>query len=216
MVRIDPAGIGDMLEAADVFCAAFPASLKFYVGNARPVKAIRDVFSLCLRSQKGHFFILTEEGKVAGYIIAPYSMKAIAKDAIFNGCALRIFWRWLIGSYGISASSALRPALEAIKNLYKREDASLTCDSRILSIGVYPSSQGKGYGKMLLEAGLDALEKAGVGRVRLEVRPENDHAICLYSRYGFKTVGSMKDAQGRWLVMIREMNGEIRTKESQI
>jgi mycothiol synthase len=52
-------------------------------------------------------------------------------------------------------------------------------------IGVDPSAQGSGLGRALLVAGLDHLERAGVGEVVLYVEGANRGAIRLYESFGF-------------------------------
>lgn len=70
----------------------------------------------------------------------------------------------------------------------------------ILNLCVAVSEQGKGYGKLLLQAVLDSLVKSGLDEVLLEVRPSNVAALKLYEKFGFKKErvkrGYYKDEHG--------------------
>jgi mycothiol synthase len=52
-------------------------------------------------------------------------------------------------------------------------------------IGTAPRAQGRGIGRLLLEAGLAHLAGLGLAEVVLFVEGDNDHAIRLYQRHGF-------------------------------
>jgi ribosomal protein S18 acetylase RimI-like enzyme len=66
----------------------------------------------------------------------------------------------------------------------------------ILSMGVIPKEQGKRIGHALLEKGLGALVDTGVTEVELTVSPENQHALKLYCRMGFKELRPEEDLFG--------------------
>jgi RimJ/RimL family protein N-acetyltransferase len=57
---------------------------------------------------------------------------------------------------------------------------------------VLPGLRGKGGGRMLLEAAIDA-RPAGVHKIELEVWPHNEAAIALYERLGFEREGLRRD-----------------------
>ena len=57
---------------------------------------------------------------------------------------------------------------------------------------VLPGLRGKGGGRMLLEAAIDA-RPAGVHKIELEVWPHNEAAIRLYERAGFQREGLRRD-----------------------
>lgn len=54
------------------------------------------------------------------------------------------------------------------------------------NIGVAPLHRGRGLGTALILAGLVGLQYVGVPRVRLEVTADNDGAVRLYRRIGFR------------------------------
>ena len=57
---------------------------------------------------------------------------------------------------------------------------------------VLPGLRGKGGGRMLLEAAIDA-RPADVHKIELEVWPHNEAAIGLYERMGFEREGLRRD-----------------------
>jgi ribosomal-protein-alanine N-acetyltransferase len=64
-------------------------------------------------------------------------------------------------------------------------------ESSVHTIGVHPDYQGQGLGKALLRALLDRADELSAP-VFLEVRTDNDRAITLYERHGFRRVGVRK------------------------
>jgi ribosomal-protein-alanine N-acetyltransferase len=66
-------------------------------------------------------------------------------------------------------------------------------EAHIVSIAVDPDFQGKGIGTRLMETGLQWLMDNGFKDVFLEVRVDNDVAIRLYTKFGFKKVTIRKN-----------------------
>jgi ribosomal-protein-alanine N-acetyltransferase len=59
----------------------------------------------------------------------------------------------------------------------------------VQTIAVAKRAQGKGLGTQLLQALLDEAARRRQSRVLLEVRADNDRAIGLYERFGFRRAG---------------------------
>lgn len=59
----------------------------------------------------------------------------------------------------------------------------------VQTIAVDKRAQGRGLGAMLLQALLDEAARRGRPRVGLEVRADNQPAIALYERFGFRRSG---------------------------
>jgi mycothiol synthase len=57
----------------------------------------------------------------------------------------------------------------------------------IYVIGVDPDFQGRGLGRQLTLAGLDAISAAGVADALLYVDAANESAVGLYAKLGFRT-----------------------------
>jgi GNAT superfamily N-acetyltransferase len=56
----------------------------------------------------------------------------------------------------------------------------------IQNIGVLPGWRGRGLGRGLLLRALHGFYQTGLGRAQLEVTAQNEAALCLYSRLGFR------------------------------
>ncbi|HEX3693585.1 MAG TPA: GNAT family N-acetyltransferase [Solirubrobacteraceae bacterium] len=71
-----------------------------------------------------------------------------------------------------------------------------------VSIYVDPSLAGRGVGRVLLEALVQASEQAGVWTLRAGIFPENVASIVLHERCGFRLVGKQERMgrmpDGRW------------------
>lgn len=65
--------------------------------------------------------------------------------------------------------------------------------SAVLGMGVVAPFRGQGLGSRLLDATLEAAERAGLQRAELVVRADNAPAIALYRRFGFELEGRMRD-----------------------
>ena len=61
-----------------------------------------------------------------------------------------------------------------------------------LGMGVIKSFRGKGVGEKLLLATINHAGKIGIKRINLEVRSDNENAIGLYKKLGFKEYGKKK------------------------
>lgn len=66
-------------------------------------------------------------------------------------------------------------------------------DWRLRGMAVAPAHQGKGYGKRLVAAGLDAVRAAGATRVWCNARKT---AVGFYQRQGFAAAGDPFDLPG--------------------
>jgi ribosomal protein S18 acetylase RimI-like enzyme len=61
----------------------------------------------------------------------------------------------------------------------------------IQNIGVLPRHRGLGIGRGLILASLLGMQQVGITQVALEVTAENDRAIELYRRLGFRSVRTL-------------------------
>jgi ribosomal protein S18 acetylase RimI-like enzyme len=61
----------------------------------------------------------------------------------------------------------------------------------VQNIGVLPEHRGRGIGSAVIQASLLGLQQVGVNQVGLEVTAENQGAVRLYRRLGFRTVRTL-------------------------
>lgn len=193
----------DLVEVANIFIAAFPDSIKHYVGGSIAPAVLVDAFAICLDAEPEAFIVAVTENRVIGYIIAPSCFSRLIGVAIWHGHLMHLAWRWLMGQYGIGFHPVRIAARNWLALAHEAREERLHSEARILSIAVDPQVQGHGVGTELLHHGLAYLEKQQVTRVRLEVRPENTPAIHLYEKFGFVTKGTTRDTQGKWLIMLK-------------
>lgn len=62
-------------------------------------------------------------------------------------------------------------------------------EAHVLNVCTAPEAQGKGLGRRMLRALIQAARGRGARRLFLEVRPSNRHAIALYQDEGFNEIG---------------------------
>lgn len=63
-----------------------------------------------------------------------------------------------------------------------------------LGMGIISEYRGQGIGERLLLACVEKAQRNGISRVALEVRIDNESAIKLYEKVGFRTEGVMTDS----------------------
>jgi len=65
--------------------------------------------------------------------------------------------------------------------------------ARLYSLAVHPDARGRGLGRALIEAAEQVALAHGCISLRLEVRPDNPHAIALYQVMGYRQFDTRKD-----------------------
>jgi ribosomal protein S18 acetylase RimI-like enzyme len=68
----------------------------------------------------------------------------------------------------------------------------------IQNIGILPGWRGRGLGETLLLQALHGFRQVGLGRAQLEVTAQNDTAIRLYRRLGFRRAKTLYKAVPDW------------------
>jgi phosphinothricin acetyltransferase len=84
------------------------------------------------------------------------------------------------------------------------------------SIYVAPSHRGRGIGRVLMPAFLDALERAGFWKVLSRLFPENTASRALCARHGFREVGTYErhaqlDGVWRDVIIVERLLGPARS-----
>jgi len=64
------------------------------------------------------------------------------------------------------------------------------CQPLLISMWISPAARGRGLGPILLDACVDWCARHGYPRLRLGVVEDNEAAVRLYSRYGFRFEGT--------------------------
>ena len=68
----------------------------------------------------------------------------------------------------------------------------------IQNLGIVPGWRGRGLGEALLLQALHGFRHTGLGRAQLEVTAQNDAAIRLYRRLGFRRAKTLYKAVPEW------------------
>ncbi len=199
------AGADDIRHIALVYRRSFPDSVRQIFGPMPSQRAFADVFRFLLDELPGYFLVDEEDGKIAGYVVAPPDSSRLVRDAFLRGYVFVWAWRWLTGKYRFGFRSIRMLLSDKLALLGSEDNAREKSDSRILSIAVHPDYQGKGLGTRLSVAALERLREAGVKDVMLDVRDYNAPAIHLYEKLGFHEIGHFNDGRGRWIQMIAHL-----------
>ena len=82
------------------------------------------------------------------------------------------------------------------------------------SVYVHPDARGQGVGRALLQALVDATERAGIWTIQSGVFPENTASLALHAGCGFRTVGTRERVgrhHGRWrdVVLLERRSGRV-------
>ncbi len=67
---------------------------------------------------------------------------------------------------------------------------------RVYSLAIHPEARGRKLGPKLLDHTIEELRRRGAGPIFLEVRPDNEPAVRLYEKFGFKTCRQLPDFYG--------------------
>ncbi|MCL6449874.1 MAG: GNAT family N-acetyltransferase [Acetobacteraceae bacterium] len=190
---------------ADVFVRAFPGSLRHYFGATIPrPSAFADLFAFLHRAEPLGFRVAEAGGRVVGYAVALSSVSRLVRAAVSSPYLLKFIAGLLLGTYGVRPASVARLAWDKVRMGLSPSMVAVT-GGEILSVAVAPEVRGQGVGRRLACDSLDWLRKAGVRRVRLEVRPDNVAALSLYKSLGFKVIGRAADSEGPTLVMAKDL-----------
>lgn len=199
---------GDLPAAAAIYRRSFATSVDAFLSGASPEqKLFEDLFSLLYRALPGDLFVLEEDGRVQGYLVAlSRRIEWLWGYTICSGTLFLWAGRLLLGRYGVP--------LQAIPGIVRNKLCFVSTEKvrsprgrygRILSIALAEECRGRGWGRRLVKHALEHFAELGLDRVKLEVRPENLPAVRTYTGQGFIGAGRTRDLQGEWLVMIKKL-----------
>ena len=110
--------------------------------------------------------------------------------------------RTLLSILGIRPTIRFAKRMSAMLNLREAERG----EYYISNVGVLPDFQGNGYGARLLTLAEEQARKFGLKRCSLIVDQQNDGAIRLYQRFGYRIVFSGKlDGESGYHRMVKEL-----------
>lgn len=193
----------DIPQVASLFLAAFAPSVKHFLGRNLPSQqSIRDIFTFIHKAEPKSFFVASDTNKITGYLIASRDIRSVWLKAITQGDAFLWLFRWISGRYGIGTGPIKTIIRHKLLYLTSKHNYRSTSQAQILSIAIDQDCQNQGIARNLLALGLRYL--SDVKEIKLEVRPQNIPALCLYKSHGFQPVATTSDSQGDWLVMVKK------------
>lgn len=195
----------DLATCATLFSEAFKDSIEHHFGPKLPSKVVRQVFRLCYDAEAEALLVAMVDGKVLGYVFAPTSLRRVWRTAIGRGHLWRWIVAWVRGRLPLGWAPLRILLLDKFHFVRSSVGSDMTADARILSIAVAPDARSEGIGTQLVHHALQRFRHLGVRRVRLEVRPWNVAALKVYRKLGFRAVGTTRDTQGEWVIMLAEL-----------
>ena len=84
-------------------------------------------------------------------------------------------------------------------------DEKLAPEGELARIAVLPEEQGKGYGRIMLQYGMDELKRRGFRGIRMLVNKLNRKAIRCYAVFGFRVVGECRMYEQDFLCYEKEL-----------
>lgn len=84
-------------------------------------------------------------------------------------------------------------------------DEKLAPEGELARIAVLPSVQNKGFGRIMLQFGMDELKRRGFKGIHLLVNKYNTKAIRCYAVFGFRVVGECRMFEQDFLCYEREL-----------
>jgi len=120
--------------------------------------------------------------------VARYALRRMRRMARWGGLGL-LFWEAEAGAFGPSGFVWLEEG-RVVGNVSLRR-ATSPGGWMIGNVAVHPDWRGRGIGRALVEAAIEAAAKRGGTWVGLEVREDNAVARGLYERLGFEPVGTL-------------------------
>lgn len=84
-------------------------------------------------------------------------------------------------------------------------DEKLAPEGELARIAVLPEEQGKGYGRIMLQYGMDELKRHGFRGIHMLVNKLNRKAIRCYAVFGFRVVGECRMYEQDFLCYEKEL-----------
>jgi ribosomal protein S18 acetylase RimI-like enzyme len=203
---VERAEKNDIAQIAALFTVSFRESVLHHCGKMPKPKAMQDVFLLVFEAEpKAAIVARNSAGNIVGYCFSPVRLAGLWLRCIFHGHIFKWAWRWLTGQYGFGWYPVKIIVLNKISFLHSSLKPAKAANARILSIAVDELWRGRGIAGAMMAKAMEYFAAQKVSRVRLEVRPSNIPAICVYQKFGFVPDGRTRDSQGEWLIMFKEM-----------
>jgi len=181
------------LRAADARDAAAVRRICLRTGDAgrdaTPLHADGDLLGLVwaqpyLELEPAHAYVAVDDrGTVLGYVVGTPDSRR------FEARAQAAYWPALRGRYPLAPAAgrtqADQDAVALVHAPPAAPEALLAAHPGHLHVDLLPEAQGRGAGRLLVEAELESLRAAGCPGAHVGVDPRNEPALGFYRRLGF-------------------------------
>lgn len=139
-----------------------------------------------------HAYVAVDaDGAVLGYVLGAPDSRA------FEARADAAYWPGLRGRYPLGPvpgrTAADQDAVALVHAPPRAPEALLAAYPGHLHVDLLPEAQGRGAGRLLVEAALGSLAAAGCSGAHVGVDPRNEPALGFYRRLGFADVATAPD-----------------------
>jgi len=135
------------------------------------------------------YLVAENEGEIVGVMILKWAKQKVPKTK---------FKLSKVVPYGLYTTVKLI----AMRYLFPENPKKGVC--HVAELAVIPGAQRKGIGTKLIAYGREMAQKQGLAKYALHVDAENEPALKLYEKMGFRLVKKKKHILARWLLGIKE------------
>jgi len=134
-------------------------------------------------------FVLTNNGKPCGYIVATKSSNG------FDDWTIQHWYPALRRQYAVPDKEDRSPDAQIIRHIHAPPVKETFYESHPahLHIDILPEGQGGGWGRQLISTLIRELKRQGVSGVHLGVGKENTNAVGFYRHFGFEVIEDLAE-----------------------
>lgn len=141
---------------------------------------LRQIYAAIPSCPAGFGYVWEEpDGRILGFIACAESTGRVYKQALVR----RGFWMALVLARFVVRPSVVRRLIETLR--YSAQVGAKLPPAEVLSIAVAEETRGKGIGKAIIAAAMEAYRRRGIREIKVAVGADNLAANEFYKRSGF-------------------------------
>jgi len=179
----------DVRSVVDIHLVAFQGFFLSFLG----ARFLKELYSAIIRDPDGISFVCEEDKRIEGFIAGTNTASSFYRRLIISR-----WWRFGLACIGpIFKKPVIIPRL--LRAFRKPNDEMPLPDCGILmSIAVLPAEQGKGIGKLLIQAFLTKSKHIGLKHITLTTDFINNERVNhFYMEMGFRCIRTYATPEGR-------------------
>lgn len=181
-------GREDIVPAARIYIDSFPERVRQCFSQGRQAETFyQDLMELMRRVHNETFFAARVNGELVGYLILTRPCRGLVRALLDGRLVGRVLVHTLTGQYGFSKSLFQRFLQSTVKATLRRSNASSSLIPHIYTVVVDRRWTGRRVGFTLIHLAKNAVQ-GSYGQISLHVDVNNNDAIRLYKRIGFRIV----------------------------